>query len=76
MEGFVVLGLDTAEIYLVPGVVMPTKFKVPEFEKYKGVSDPRTYIRAYFRKMVAYSDDDILLMNLFWDSLSGASLDC
>ncbi|XP_050916256.1 uncharacterized protein LOC127131373 [Lathyrus oleraceus] len=70
-----ILGLDAAEMCLVPGVIIPAKFKVPDFEKYKGNSDPRTHIRAYCRKMAAYSSDDQLLMHFFQDSLSGASLD-
>ncbi|XP_050916800.1 uncharacterized protein LOC127131972 [Lathyrus oleraceus] len=69
------LGLDAVEICLVPGVVIPSIFKVPDFEKYKGASDPRTHSRAYCLKMATYSDDDRLLMHLFQDSLSGASLD-
>ena len=52
------LGLDAAEMCFVPGVIIPTKFKVPDFEKYKGASDPGTYVRAYHRKMATYSDDD------------------
>lgn len=60
---------------LVLGVVIPAKFKVPDFEKYKGESDPRTHIRAYYQKMAAYSDDDRLLMNFFQYSSSEASLD-
>lgn len=59
----------------VPSVVIHDKLKVPDFEKYKGDSDSRTHIRAYCRKMAAYSDDDRLLMHFFQDSLSGASLD-
>ncbi|XP_050897085.1 uncharacterized protein LOC127103890 [Lathyrus oleraceus] len=75
MESTNTLGLDAAEMCLVPGVVIPSKFKVPDFEKYKGASDPRTHIQAYCRKMTAYFDDDRLLMNFFQDSLSEASLD-
>lgn len=74
MQGSNDLGFDTAEMCLVPGVVIPTKFKVPVFEKYKGASDPRTHLRAYCCKIAAYSDDDRLLMHFFQDSLSGASL--
>ncbi|XP_050919407.1 uncharacterized protein LOC127136940 [Lathyrus oleraceus] len=70
-----VLGLDAEEMCLVPGVIIPAKFKVPEFEKYKGNSDPRTHIRAYYQKMAAYSSDDQILMHFFQDSLSGESLD-
>ncbi|KAI5444251.1 hypothetical protein KIW84_012756 [Lathyrus oleraceus] len=69
------LGLDAAEMCLVPGVVIPSKFKVLYYERYKGNINPRTHIRAYYRKMAAYSNDDRLLKNFFQDSLSGASLD-
>lgn len=33
------------------------------------------HIKAYCRKMVAYSDNDRLLMHFFQDSLSGVSLE-
>lgn len=75
MESTDVLGLDAAKMCLVPGVVIPAKFKVLDFENYKGASDTRTHIRAYCRKMAAYSDDDRLLVHFFQDSLSGTSLD-
>ncbi|XP_050889757.1 uncharacterized protein LOC127095055 [Lathyrus oleraceus] len=70
-----VLGLDTEKMCLVPGVIILAKFKVLDFEKYKGNSDPRMHIRAYSRKMAAYSSDDQLLMHFFQDFLSEASLD-
>lgn len=53
MESTDVLGLGAIEMCLVPGVVILSKFKVPDFEKYKGSSDLRTHIRAYCRKMAA-----------------------
>lgn len=65
MEGSNAIGLETAEICLVPSVIIPAKFKVPNFEKYKGASDLRTHIRAYCWKMTANSDDDRLLMHFF-----------
>lgn len=60
---------------LVPGVRIPAKFKVPNFEKYKRASDPRTHIRSYCRKMVAYSNDERFLMHFFQDNLNGAPLE-
>lgn len=75
MESTDALGLDVAEICLVPGVVIPAKFKFPDFEMYKGDNDPRTHIRSYYHKMTAYFSDDKLLMNIFQDSLREASLD-
>ncbi|XP_050909058.1 uncharacterized protein LOC127122819 [Lathyrus oleraceus] len=75
MESTDALGLDAAEICLVPGVVISSKFKVLDFEKYKENSDPKNHIREYCQNMAAYSSDDLLLMIFFQDSLSGASLD-
>lgn len=63
MENTDPLGLDAVEMCLVPSVVIPAKFKVPDFEKYKGANDRRTHIRAYCHKMDAYYDDDKLLMH-------------
>ncbi|XP_050890082.1 uncharacterized protein LOC127095439 [Lathyrus oleraceus] len=75
MEGSSAIGFDAAEMCLVPSVVIPSKFKAPDFEKYKGASDPRTRVKAYFQNMTTYSDDDRFLMHFFQDNLSGASLD-
>ncbi|XP_050890482.1 uncharacterized protein LOC127095901 [Lathyrus oleraceus] len=74
MEDFEALGINVAEMCLVPDMFIPVKFKVPDFEMYKGANDPRTHIRAYYRKMDGYSNDDRLLMHFFQDSLSRASL--
>ena len=68
-------GLDAADMCLVPGVKIPPKFKVPNFEKYQGITYLKTHIRAFYRKMAAYSDDEKLLMHFFQDNLSGASLE-
>lgn len=70
----IAFGLDVAEMCLVPGVQIPAKFKVPSFEKYKGVRCPRNHVRAYCMKMVAHSSDKKLLMHFFQDNLSWASL--
>lgn len=44
IEGFNVFGVDALEMCLVPDVFIHTKFKAPEFERYKGVSCPRSYL--------------------------------
>lgn len=74
VEGKDAFGLDASDLCLVPDVVIPPKFKIPDFEKYKGSSCPRTHLTMYCRKMTAYSHDDKLLIHCFQDSLSGASL--
>ena len=75
MEGIKASGFNTIAMCLVPGVVIPPKFKVPEFDKYKGTSFPETHLCSYCRKMEAYAGNEPLLMHLFQDSLTGASLD-
>ncbi|KAI5419781.1 hypothetical protein KIW84_043805 [Lathyrus oleraceus] len=68
-------GLEVVNMCLVPGLVIPQKFKVPNFDKYKGMSCPRTHLRAYCRKMAAHISNDQLLIHYFQDRLSGASLE-
>ncbi|KAL3596508.1 hypothetical protein D5086_008145 [Populus alba] len=40
-----------AEMCLVPNVVIPKKFRVPEFIKYSGTQCPMTHLRSYCNKM-------------------------
>ncbi|XP_050886215.1 uncharacterized protein LOC127091580 [Lathyrus oleraceus] len=75
IKGSNAFGLDTTDMCLVPGVKIPAKFKFLNFEKYKGVSCPKTHIRSFCRKMAADSKDEKLLMHFFQDSLSGDSLE-
>ncbi|KAK2410447.1 hypothetical protein QL285_045810 [Trifolium repens] len=66
--------LDFADMCLVPDLVLPPKFKVPEFEKYMGLSCPKNHLIMYTRKMASYANDDKLMIHCFQDSLAGASL--
>ncbi|KAK2450357.1 hypothetical protein QL285_009479 [Trifolium repens] len=66
--------LDFSDMCLVPDLVIPAKFKVPEFEKYKGLSCPRNHLVMYSRNMASYANDDKLMIHCFQDSLAGASL--
>ncbi|XP_058756795.1 uncharacterized protein LOC131630014 [Vicia villosa] len=75
IEGRDSLGLDAASLCLVPGIKIPLKFKVPNFEKYKGITCPMTHIKAFCNKMAPYAENDKLLIHLFQESLSGASLE-
>ena len=63
-----------AEMCLVPNVVVPKKFRVPEFIKYSGTQCPMTHLRSYCNKMAEVVHDEKLLMHFFQDSLSGATL--
>ena len=65
---------DVAGLCLVPDVVIPPKFKVPEFEKYKGSTCLKSHLIMYYRKMAAHAHDEKLLMHFFQDSLVGIAL--
>ena len=56
---------DMVELFLVPNIVIPQKFKVPDFDKYKGTTCPKNHLNMYCRKMGAYAKDDIFLMHFF-----------
>jgi len=74
MEGNNEFGFDALDMCLVSNVVIPPKFKIPDFKKYKGLTCPRNHLIMYCRKMGVASQDDKLLIHFFQDSLSGASL--
>jgi len=60
-----------AELCLVSNVVIPPKFKVQDFDKYKGTTFPKNHLKMYCRKMGAYTKDEKLLMHFFQESLTG-----
>jgi len=65
---------DMAELCLVPDIVIPSKFKVSDFDKYKGTTCPKNHLKMYYRKMGGYAKDEKLLMHFFQESLTGAAV--
>jgi hypothetical protein len=63
--------VGAVKICMVPNVVVPKKFRVPEFIKYIGTQCPTTYLKSYYNKMIEVVHDEKLLMQFFHDSLSG-----
>ncbi|GMI70842.1 hypothetical protein HRI_000753500 [Hibiscus trionum] len=59
------IGFDAVELSLVPDLMLPLKFKVPEFEKYDGTSCPRAHLTMFCRRMTGYGGDDKLLIHCF-----------
>jgi hypothetical protein len=53
------------EMYLVSNMVVPKKFRVPEFIKYIGTQCPITHLKSYYNKMVEVVHDEKLLMHFF-----------
>jgi hypothetical protein len=66
--------IKAAEMCLVPNVVIPKKFRVPEFVKYTGTQCPVTHLKTYCNKMVEVVYDEKLLIHFFQDSLSDVAL--
>jgi len=64
--------VDMAELCLVSDVVIPSKLKVSDFDKYKGTTCPKNHLKMYCRKMGEYTKDEKLLMHLFQESLTKA----
>ena len=56
---------NMADLCLVPDVVIPPKFKVPDFDKHKGTTCPKNHLKMYCRKMGAHSRDEKLFMYIF-----------
>ncbi|KAE8672368.1 hypothetical protein F3Y22_tig00111843pilonHSYRG00112 [Hibiscus syriacus] len=67
-------GMDARELSLVPDLVLPPKFKAPEFEKFDGNSCPSAHITMFCRKMTGYGGNDQLLIHCFQESLSGSAI--
>jgi len=65
---------DAAGLCLVPDVVIPPKFKVLDFEKYKGTTCPKSHLTMYCRKMAVHAHNEKLLIHCFQDSLGGVAL--
>jgi len=66
---------DMTELCLVLDVVIPPKFEVLDFDKYRGTTCPKNHLKMYSRKMGACAKDEKLWMHFFQECLTGAMLD-
>jgi len=57
----------------VPDIVVPKKFKVPEFVKYTGLECLNKHLRSYCDKMTEVIRDEKFLIHFFQDSLIGSA---
>lgn len=74
IEGGDRYGLNAVDLCLVPNMVIPPKFNVPEFHNYQGTTCPKNHLTRYCRKMAHCAHDDKLLIHFFQESLTGAAL--
>ncbi|XP_057956823.1 uncharacterized protein LOC131150232 [Malania oleifera] len=58
---------------LVHNVVLPPKFKMPEFEKFDGTTYPQTHMRLFFKSIASYADNEKLMMYCFQSGLTRAA---
>ena len=56
---------SVVELCLVPNLKIPIKFKVPDFEKYKGNTCPLSHLVMYAYKMSTQTDNDQLFIHYF-----------
>jgi len=70
LRGKEIFGKTAYDLCLVPDLQIPHKFKVPDFEKYKGNSCPEEHLTMYVRRMSAYAKDDQVLIFYFQESLA------
>ena len=74
MEGDDIYGMvDVNRMSLVPDLVLPPKFKMPEFEKYNGTKCPSAHLFMFYRKMAGYTKNEKLLIHCFQESLTGSA---
>jgi hypothetical protein len=66
--------MRAAEVCLVPNIIVPKNFRIPEFIKYTGLECPNTHLRSYCNKMAKVIYDDKLLIYFFQDSMAGSAL--
>ncbi|KAA3478108.1 RNA-directed DNA polymerase (Reverse transcriptase), Ribonuclease H-like protein [Gossypium australe] len=56
-------GVDATDLSLVPDLVLPPKFKTPEFEKYNGTSCLEAHITMFCRRMAGHINNYQLLIH-------------
>jgi hypothetical protein len=61
--------IDPSQFCIVTDVEIPKDFKVPDFEKYNGTTDPFTHLQMYCSKMGAYLKNEKMMMYYFQESL-------
>ena len=57
--------VDASKMSLVSDLVLPSKFKVPTFDKYDGIKCPSAHLYMYCRKMTDHTSNDKLQIHCF-----------
>ncbi|KAI4371864.1 hypothetical protein MLD38_010164 [Melastoma candidum] len=62
--------------YHIPQIQIPLKFKMLEFEKFRGNGCPELHLKHFCHKMAVYPADDKLRIAMFQESLVESALHC
>ena len=69
-------GMDAIELSLFLYVIIPHKFKMPDFVKYNGSTCSRAHMIMFCQKMVGHTRNDKFLIHYFQESLTGSVARC
>ena len=58
-------GMDAIELSLIPDVIIPHKFKMLDFVKYKGSTCSRAHMTMFCWKIASHTRKDKLLIHCF-----------
>ena len=66
----VIKGMDVVDLSLVLDVVIPHKFKMPNFVKYDGATCPKAHMMMFCQKMAGHTKNKKLLIHCFQEILT------
>jgi len=66
--------VDMDSLSLFPEARLPTKFKMPNMDKFDGTTCPKTHLKMYVGALNPFGLNSELLAQLFQQSLTGAAL--
>ncbi|KAH7854677.1 hypothetical protein Vadar_016735 [Vaccinium darrowii] len=64
-----------ANLYFFPDLQLPPKFKMPNFSKFDGTTDPISHLKLYAGALFGYPNPDKVMVQLFQHSLKGQGTD-
>ncbi|XP_049385795.1 uncharacterized protein LOC125849877 [Solanum stenotomum] len=67
-------GLSYEDLCMHPDVELPEGYKLPKFEMFNGIGDPKAHLPMYCDKLVGVGRDERILMKLFMRSLTREAL--
>ncbi|XP_060195026.1 uncharacterized protein LOC132624234 [Lycium barbarum] len=64
-------GLRYNDLCMHPDLNLPEGFKIPKFEIFNGIGNPKAHLRSYYDQLVGVKKNEPLIMQLFNRSLIG-----